>query len=294
MYPRIRTIKPQFFHDEELADLGDVACLIYIGLWCYADRQGRLEDRPRYLQSQIRPYDPETWPAAFDALVTGGWVVRYTVNGRSYLHLPKFAEHQRPHHTEPHSALPDPVGELTVSARCAHREDTVSAPDTHREDTVSSKERKGKERKEKGKEEERESPAAPAQATATVAPTPNGQHTATLILETWNRHSPPLSPALGLTGRRLAHARARWQEHPDPGWWSTVLDRLVTCPFLLGANERGWHATFDWLLQPDSALRVLEGKYDRAATALPTRSLQNLSAAQQAIANMRAKRVGSA
>lgn len=32
--------------------------------------------------------------------------------------------------------------------------------------------------------------------------------------------------------------------------------------FLQGKNDRGWKATFDWILKPDSITRILEGKYD--------------------------------
>jgi hypothetical protein len=116
--PRIRTIKPAFLHDEALDDLGDTARLVYVGLWMYADRDGRLEDRPRYLSRQILPYRPHLFEPALAALLDGGWVARYGVNGKSYLHLPKFLTHQRPHHTEPASDLPAPPlvlnGETTV------------------------------------------------------------------------------------------------------------------------------------------------------------------------------------
>jgi len=33
------------------------ARLLYQGLWCLADKAGRLEDRPKYLKAEIFPYD---------------------------------------------------------------------------------------------------------------------------------------------------------------------------------------------------------------------------------------------
>ncbi|HAG51728.1 MAG TPA: hypothetical protein DCL42_10415 [Deltaproteobacteria bacterium] len=44
---RIRYVKPDFFKDEDVAELPDKTKLLYIGLWCFADKSGRIEDRPK-------------------------------------------------------------------------------------------------------------------------------------------------------------------------------------------------------------------------------------------------------
>jgi hypothetical protein len=38
--------------------------------------------------------------------------------------------------------------------------------------------------------------------------------------------------------------------------------RIASSAFCTGTNDRGWRATPDWLLRPDTAAKVLEGKYD--------------------------------
>jgi len=43
---RIRTVKPEFFADDDVADLSLSARLLFVGLLLVADREGRLEDRP--------------------------------------------------------------------------------------------------------------------------------------------------------------------------------------------------------------------------------------------------------
>ena len=48
---RTRLLKPGFFMNEELARLPVRARLLFAGLWCLADREGRLEDRPGAHQS---------------------------------------------------------------------------------------------------------------------------------------------------------------------------------------------------------------------------------------------------
>ena len=54
---RIRTIKPEFFDDEDIAAMSFQARLAFIGLWLQADREGRLKDRPMRLKARIFPFD---------------------------------------------------------------------------------------------------------------------------------------------------------------------------------------------------------------------------------------------
>ena len=63
--PRIRTIKPEFFTDEVIAQMSPLARIAFEGLWCHADKSGRLEDRPARLKVLILPYDS----ADFEALL---------------------------------------------------------------------------------------------------------------------------------------------------------------------------------------------------------------------------------
>ncbi len=44
--------------------------------------------------------------------------------------------------------------------------------------------------------------------------------------------------------------------------WIDIINRISLSQFCTGTNNRSWRATFDWLLQPDTALKVLEGKFD--------------------------------
>ena len=47
---RARNIKPAFFKNELLAELDAFDRLLFIGLWCLADREGRTEDRPKRIK----------------------------------------------------------------------------------------------------------------------------------------------------------------------------------------------------------------------------------------------------
>lgn len=110
---RIRTIKPDFFTDEELFDLEKESGLpirvAFSGLWTQADREGRLKWRPRKLKTQILPYDDVDFSRVLDALRTRGFIVKYRDdNGNLYGWIPSFKEHQYINNKEQNSILPDP------------------------------------------------------------------------------------------------------------------------------------------------------------------------------------------
>lgn len=105
---RIRTIKPSFFQNEDLADLPGLTRLLFQGLWTEADREGRLEDRPRKLKAAILPYDQVNVDSCLDQLQNKGFIIRYAVEGQRYIQVVNFVKHQRPHHKEPPSTIPSP------------------------------------------------------------------------------------------------------------------------------------------------------------------------------------------
>jgi hypothetical protein len=43
--------------------------------------------------------------------------------------------------------------------------------------------------------------------------------------------------------------------------WREVVRAIASSSFCVGQNGRGWRATFDWLVLPDTRVKVLEGKY---------------------------------
>ena len=105
---RLRTLKPEFFTHELLGELSPLHRLLYQGLWCYADREGRLEDRHRYLKTVILPYDSCDVDAMLGDLEVKGFILRYIVGGRRLISIPAFVRHQKPHPKEAQSVLPGP------------------------------------------------------------------------------------------------------------------------------------------------------------------------------------------
>jgi hypothetical protein len=105
---RMRTLKPSFFTNELLAELPLTGRLLFQGLWCWADRLGRLEDRPLRIKAHILPFDDADADALLNDLAERGFIVRYVVDGQRYIQVVNFSKHQTPHVKEAASTLPGP------------------------------------------------------------------------------------------------------------------------------------------------------------------------------------------
>lgn len=106
---RARNIKPGFFKNEDLAECSLAARLCFAGLWTLADREGRLEDRPKRIKGELFPFDSFEVEPLLVELVQFGFIVRYEVDGQRCIQVSKFAEHQTPHYSEKASAIKPPA-----------------------------------------------------------------------------------------------------------------------------------------------------------------------------------------
>jgi hypothetical protein len=120
---RARNIKPGFFKNEDLGTADPVLSLLFAGLWCLADRDGLLEDRPARIAAEVFPYRAGVnVDAMLSDLERMGLIQRYRascltvdpplVNGgstvKTLIKIVKFLDHQTPHKTERKSVLPQP------------------------------------------------------------------------------------------------------------------------------------------------------------------------------------------
>ena len=100
---RIRSIKPEFWRSEDIADLTVEDRLLFIGLWSYVDDNGVGIDRLADVCADLFALDLERDPPETFARVSrglqnlseAGRIVRYTVEGKSYLHISNWTKHQR-------------------------------------------------------------------------------------------------------------------------------------------------------------------------------------------------------
>ncbi len=128
--PRARNLKPSFFKDEELVECGPLAMLLFSGLWCLADREGRLEDRPKLIKAEIFPYTEVSVEAYLKVLDEKGFITRYEVEAKKFIEVRNFKKHQHPHVKELPSTIPAPGQHQTGTV--PNPEIPVPAPNQHR------------------------------------------------------------------------------------------------------------------------------------------------------------------
>ena len=120
---RIRYIKPGFFVDDDLAECQPLARILFAGLWTIADREGRLEDRPRRIRAELLPNEDVNTDALLQELADHGrLIVRYEVDGHRYIAIPGFLKHQKPHARELPSTIPEPAEHDLGSAQASPRQ----------------------------------------------------------------------------------------------------------------------------------------------------------------------------
>ena len=105
---RSRNIKPGFFRNEHLVELPFQTRLLFIGLWTLADREGRLENRPKKIKLEIFPADDVDIGLEITRLSGAGLVKVYKARGIECIEVLNFKKHQNPHHREAASELPSP------------------------------------------------------------------------------------------------------------------------------------------------------------------------------------------
>lgn len=219
----------------ELGKLGEFAQALYPLIVASTDDFGRCDGDAFTVKNSIWPTSPRCeadFERALIGMATAELIDRYEVDGRIYLQVRNFDEHQPGLHKRRSSKFPEVPG------------NAGKFPEIPSE---------GKGRELKGSEGEGKALDAPAPAA---------------LLETWNAHRGALPEASKLTDDRKRHATARLKDRPELDWWASVVKRMASSAFCRGeVGREGWRADFDFLLRPGTAERVLEGKYDGTAKA---------------------------
>lgn len=95
---RIRTIKPEFWTSEQVAECSPIARLLFIGMWNFADDAGNMPASCKTLKMQIFPGD-DIAVAGIDKLVSelieNGLVAPYSSEGKGYWHITGWEKHQK-------------------------------------------------------------------------------------------------------------------------------------------------------------------------------------------------------
>lgn len=248
---RIRTVKPEFFTSEDVVSLTPLARLLYIALWCEADRSGRLEWKPQTFKFRYLPADNCDIEALCSELLKRGLVRLYGIN---LAFIPKFAHHQQINNRETESKLPDPSH---VSDASGTRQARVQA--------ASLEEGKGREGKTfVSLPDGRDNPpdGGPDSESSPIDSIPDCPHQA--IVKIYHEVLPELPPVNEWTAQNAENLRTRWRSAPDRhdvAWWRGFFEYVRKCPFLMG-EKTDFQASLGWLVKAGNFAKVLNGQYE--------------------------------
>jgi uncharacterized phage protein (TIGR02220 family) len=95
---RIRTIKPEFWTSEQVADCSPAARLLFIGIWNFCDDHGLHPASTRRLKMEVFPSDTisdHEIEAMINELLLARLLYAYQVDGKSYWQVTGWAKHQK-------------------------------------------------------------------------------------------------------------------------------------------------------------------------------------------------------
>lgn len=209
---RIRTIKPEFFTSLSIAELALTARLTFIGLWTHCDDEGRCVDDARLIKAALWPLDDRTAAdveSDLGALSEASLITRYEVNGRRYLAVCGWSEHQRVNRPtkSKHPAPDDPASKPVLSVLACTDDTSDGVHALISEDSLKAHVRKGTGNREQGKE-------LPPTA-GTAKPRPDVEATAGTIVAEWIERCSkrPPNQVIGQIGK---HVKAMLAEGIDP------------------------------------------------------------------------------
>ena len=261
---RARNIKPAFFENEVLAELEAFDRLLFIGLWCLADREGRLEDRPKRIKMSLFPCDSYDVAGGLASLERAGFVSRYEVEGFSVVEILNFSKHQNPHGSEKDSILPDVNGFLTINERVRNVVVSGRSRKVHVKETLVNV---------NPPLENALIPDSLNLIPESKSPCPQQADDGhkfrfAEIQEAYNRICSPALPACRAsneTRRRQVkrmvelefNGKRPFREH-GLAMWESYFSDCLTNKHWTGDNDRQWRADFDFVTNPKNAIKLLE------------------------------------
>ena len=119
---RIRTVKPEFFTSESVLSVTPLARLFFIGLWCEADREGRLKWKPKTLKFRYLPGDSVNIEKLCAELESEGMIITYSIDDIDYCEIPGFKTHQVINNRERESEIPSRDNDASTTRESGRKE----------------------------------------------------------------------------------------------------------------------------------------------------------------------------
>lgn len=258
---RSRIIKPCLWINEDLAELSIPARYLFPALWCHADREGRLEYRPKKLKAEIFPYDNLLIEKLVVELHDGGFITVYSKNDNLYIQITNFVKHQRPHPNETASNLPEMITPCFYDVNLKKfllvqlNEDSCNLISNSDKTPLSYSYSNSDVNDEKGQAD-----ACKASSSIVKNICPYEE-----IRDLYQKLCvPPLPNCLVLSDERKSHIRIIWQKaFPTLDDWEKYFKQVAVSDFLCGkVLGKEFHCSFDWLINKTNMIKICEGNYD--------------------------------
>ena len=270
---RIRSIKPEFWVSEQIAECSTNARLTFIGLWNFCDDNGVHPAKPKTLKAEIYPMDD------FSAGDVAGWIAElvsadllaeFQSGGNAYWHVTGWSKHQKI--DRPSYKHPAPPASISGSVPR-----TLDEPSSNtRRAPPPGEDRSGEDRS--GVEKSSSTISPPTPSVTTLLTLPNCPHR-DLIAEFVAKvpELPRPRAELWSGGKDADAMRARWKwvltatrdggkryattEAEAIEWFGKLFDRVAASDFLTGRDGKWTACDLGWLMKQSNFSKVVQGNY---------------------------------
>mgnify|MGYP005768193795 FL=1 len=222
-------IDPNIWQSEDFSKLSTLGKLVFIGLFSLADDEGRGRSNPVYLKSTLFPYEEGIRSADIDKTLSeissNMSVIFYSCDGSSYYSLYNWNTWQK-------------IDRPTESKIPEYDEETMQR--LFDEHSTNNRRAFAPNRKEDNRIEK--------------------ENKRIRIKDIYNQNCSNLPQVQKLTEKREKAIDKFLKEFTEEQF-TEICKIANSTDFLIGNNDNGWKADFDFLMRVDKATNILEGKY---------------------------------
>lgn len=230
---RIRSIKPEFWTSEQVADCSPTARLLFIGLWTFCDDQGVHPASSKRIKMEVFPADPftiEQIDGFIDELLQAGLLTEFAVDNEDYYAVTGW-KHQKIE--KPTNKYPAPPSKAKIADQSPTTRQPVAEP--------SAPERKGEERRGEDKKD-----------------------TKKLVSQVVRSATPEAKPSHPTNFDDPANRKARWQQKIESYLYQTLPDHQAKKIVLGYLDQEKWA-----LEKFEEADRALKARQQNTSSAPP-------------------------
>lgn len=264
--PRIRSVFPGLFTDEAFVSVSDSAQIFLVGIWTQCDDQGAFEWKPLSLRMRLRPTKDGPVEPLLAELEGANLIKSYEHDGRKYGIVRNFLKWQRPKSPSNVHFIPDNFRNYIGSRSFISEIDADKADLFPRNGEITPQREEGGGRKQvdegRGKRKRKKEPSNEGLSASLTRERENG------LFAEWNSMAAQagLAQVQDFASDRRSALKRALAMIGGPEGWTIFLAKVRADPFRLGRNDRGWKATFDWVLKPKNVRTIMEENYDDRKT----------------------------